>query len=376
LGNYLSAIYQLSKEGGFYKAVLDVFFFKKRTLAVFIPQRGHVKHMKGALKLLKEEGFRLHFYTEPENVSYFMDSLGTRRVHDWRLCGRLSYGWVFTAATHIAPDRYVRKGTKVVHVPHSMVSLHTIFQTKTFRHFDVVFCCGPHHLEEVAAIASSLGRNIAAYPTGYEYIDTLASAGRAGSIAAHERRTVLVAPTWGASGLLSRFGRRVVDDLLSQYDVILRPHPYKRDLVESVIQELVADHGDGGRLVIDGDVDARPSMERADVMVSDFSGVAFEFALAYGSPVVFMDGPRKNDHIDHSRVLARDGMEVYGRSLIGTVLEDISELPAVIGDMIANAPAWEAHIAGNRDDIVYNFGHCAEVTAQRLKSLVTMDQGA
>ena len=101
------------------------------------------------------------------------------------------------------------------------------------------------------------------------------------------RSIVLVAPTWGPNGLLRKFGARVLIPLLEKrWKVILRPHPQsyisERDMLDR-LQEELREHSN---LHWDDAPDGLRSMARAHVMVSDLSGVVFDFAFVVEKPVI------------------------------------------------------------------------------------------
>ena len=67
-------------------------------------------------------------------------------------------------------------------------------------------------------------------------------------------------------------------------------------------------------------------MARADVMVSDWSGVATEFAIATGRPVYYLDGtPKQRNHDPVASALP--AFEVTSRARLGGVFPDIEHVP-------------------------------------------------
>lgn len=108
--------------------------------------------------------------------------------------------------------------------------------------------------------------------------------------------TVLLAPSWGSSAILARFGERIIQNLLDTgYNIIIRPHPQSFKSEASMIEALMKKYPSQERLEWNRDLDNFDCLMRADIMISDFSGVIFDFALVHNKPVIYTD-----THIDVS----------------------------------------------------------------------------
>lgn len=339
-----------------------------RTMAVFLPSDGHLKFVADTLAELKAREVQTHCFTEPAVIPALQQAMGSTDVYPYRLCSRIPYRAILTPATHIPAAKYKHTLSQVAHLPHSMVSLHTIFPAATFLGFDHVFCCGPHHLKEIHAIFKHNGQNARAVGTGYEVIDRL---GREVVRKPREGRPcVMIAPSWGETSLLYRFGRALVDRLILHYDVILRPHKWHIEEIADVIDGLQRDYKDHKGFTYDLAIDPRPSMDAADVMISDFSGAAFEFALGCLRPVIFIDGPRKNAYINWQEVLNEEGIEVSARDRIGAIVNDLDGAEAAIRAMLAAPREWEKRLTSAREELLFNYGRCASVAADRLMEIL------
>ncbi|MFZ1689148.1 MAG: CDP-glycerol glycerophosphotransferase family protein [Flavobacteriales bacterium] len=338
-------------------------------MAVFAPRKAQRKFIEGTIAHLERQGVKVHWFTGPEFIGDYKAALSSRRVYPYHLCAHIPYRAILTPATHIPTNKYKHPQAQVIHVPHSMVSLHTIFTSATFIGFDHVFCCGPHHVKEIEAIFRQNGRAGRIARTGYEVIDRLAQ------LAPKEKNAgirpcVLIAPTWGESSLLYRFGRELVDRLIKHYDVILRPHPWRIEQLSDLLSALKSDYASNPRFRYDDAVDSKGSMDTADLMISDYSGAAFEFALAYLRPVIFIDGPRKNAHLQFREILDEEGVEVRCRNVIGVVVQDLNELENAIPVSLDARGFWSDKLRKARSELLFNFGHCAEhATAEIIKVL-------
>ena len=102
--------------------------------------------------------------------------------------------------------------------------------------------------------------------------------------------TVLLAPTWGPSSIFNRYGGKLIDALLTTgYRLIIRPHPQSLISDKELIDGLKRDYPDSDRLEWNTDTDNFEALCASDVLISDFSGVIFEFALVFDRPVIYAD---------------------------------------------------------------------------------------
>ncbi|MBO4746479.1 MAG: CDP-glycerol glycerophosphotransferase family protein, partial [Clostridiales bacterium] len=103
-------------------------------------------------------------------------------------------------------------------------------------------------------------------------------------------RTVLLAPSWGPSAILSRFGADFIRDLLKTgYHIIVRPHPQSFTSEKDLMDKLMAEFPDSEQLEWNRDTDNFDALNRSDILISDFSGVIFDFSLVFDKPVICAD---------------------------------------------------------------------------------------
>ena len=108
-------------------------------------------------------------------------------------------------------------------------------------------------------------------------------------VGAHER-TVLLAPSWGPSSILNKYGERFIDLLIKTgYHIIIRPHPQSFTAEKELMEKLMAKYPETEKLEWNRDNDNYEVLKRSDILISDFSGVVFDFCLVYDKPVIYAD---------------------------------------------------------------------------------------
>lgn len=261
-----------------------------------------------------------------------------------------------------------------VYAFHSIVSTHMIYRKAAFDAFDTILCVGPHHVREIRATEAAYGlpaKQLVEY--GYGRLDTML-AGIATPQCSHASsadRHVLVAPSWGPNGLLETCGEQCVAELLkSGLRVTVRPHPMTRRKRPDCIAAIERAFGNDPRLKIETGVADFSSLAAADVMVSDFSGAALEFAFACERPVLFVDVPRKVNNPEYGTI-GCEPLEVSIREQIGRVVApaDLASLGTHARELCEQADTYRSRIRQARTQAVYNVGSSGRAAAEAIASV-------
>ncbi len=161
-------------------------------------------------------------------------------------------------------------------------------------YFDAVLLSNEYQVGEIRELEEKRGIPAKELPiVGCTYMDSMAE--RLASEPAPAKKdgeiVVLLAPTWGPNGLLGRYGSRIIDALVSTgYTVVVRPHPQSMKSEREMMDKLMAAYPDGEQVEWNFDNDNFECLQRADVMISDMSGVIHDFALVFDKPVIYALG--------------------------------------------------------------------------------------
>lgn len=148
-----------------------------------------------------------------------------------------------------------------------------------------------------------------------------------------KKPTILVSPTWGEHGLLSKYGKKILPILSASndYNVIVRPHPQSFTSEKKMMDELISSFPDSGSLKWDTEKDGLKAMSHADLMVSDFSGIIYDYLFLFERPVLTFKSQfekRGREAMD----LKDDSPDIKFLDKIGQTLResDIPDLLAII----------------------------------------------
>ena len=278
-------------------------------------------------------------------------------------------------------ETYFIKRSKVypvhyVYVFHSIVSTHTIYRKGAFDHFDSIFCVGPHHVEEISATESVYNlkhKNLVKY--GYGLLDNLQtnkSMKNQQRCTEDGKKKILVAPSWGKNGLLETKGLELVKILLDAgYHVTVRPHPMTIRKWSKTIKAIENEFKSNANFEIEKDVSTFESLYSAYGLISDWSGIAIEYAFACELPVLYIDGSPKINNSSYDKI-ACEALEITIRNLIGKVISpnELESLPKIIESTYENIDNFKTKIQEVRDKTVFNLGESGMNGAQEIVKIL------
>lgn len=266
------------------------------------------------------------------------------------------------------------KSVKYVYIQHSLVSLHGSYRERAFDNFDILFCSGPHQIIEARALEkANTSKQKVLFEHGYAKIDSLlqqVNSSKFDKIFTKSRtnnKTVLFAPTWGANGALSTVGFDIVNNLLLEgFNLIFRPHPESLKHEMHIVKKILCSFGDNDQFHYSSTVDELWPLLEAKILITDWSGVAFEFGLALGKPILFIDVPQKINNLNYKK-LNISLFENTIRNDLGYVLDcdKVEEIGSVLKNMHKNS-----HIKQNLNQHVFNVGRSDHEAATYLANLV------
>jgi YidC/Oxa1 family membrane protein insertase len=261
-----------------------------------------------------------------------------------------------------------------VYVFHSMNSTHTSYRLGAFDEFDTIFCVGPHHVAEIRKTEEVYGlKPKRLVEHGSVKLDSVIAEvqGHPPVPRGDGPLEVLVAPTWGESSLIERpIGREVISTLLGAgFRTVLRLHPMTTRRMPELVRDLQRTYGDDRRFSLESDMSAVESWVRSDLMVSDWSGAATEYAFATGKPVIYIDTPQKMSNPEATRI-GLDAFERRIRSEVGCIIAEaaVDDLPSVVqsaANATSDRPARAAELTRTS---IFNIGRSAAAAATSISS--------
>jgi len=191
-------------------------------------------------------------------------------------------------------DVYQLKRSKTVrhysHVIHGLTDV-TTYRLFALDYFDSVLLTGDYQGDDIRLLEKQRGlpeKQI--FTVGCSYLDEYANNIKNIPPEKEHPFTVLVSPSWGPSALLTRYGEKLLDPLsASGWRVIIRPHPQSQKSENEMLERLQARYKNSGNFVWDFERENIYSLSKADIMISDFSGIIFDYMFLRDKPVLYVN---------------------------------------------------------------------------------------
>lgn len=220
-----------------------------------------------------------------------------------------------------------------VHIPHTVDDL-SGYRMFGLDHYDVVLTSGDNQVETIRKI-ESLRPSIKKkelVTVGSTVLDNLkAQYDKAEKLEPNKKTVVLVAPSWGKSGILSKYGEKFLSALEKcDFEIIIRPHPQTVVSEANILNPLKERFKD---FEWNFDNDNFNVLNKADILITDFSGIIFDFSLIFNKPIIYADtsfdtAPYDADWLDEEywslRMLPKLGLKLDAKNFdnIASLIND------------------------------------------------------
>ena len=237
----------------------------------------------------------------------------------------------------------MKRSKNVKHYAHILhaASDATMYRLFGIDFFDSVLLSGEYQKKDIRYLEEERGIPQKELVTvGCPYLDVLKKKMDAIPNEEDHPFTVLVSPSWGPSALLSKYGESLLTPLVETgWRIIVRPHPQSKKSEGEMLDSLTKKYADAKNLEWDYERDNIYSMKKADIMISDFSGIIYDYTFLCDKPVMYVNAelnlkpydawflPNNGKDIWQFSVLKKIGIELKSEQFgdIKNVIQGISD---------------------------------------------------
>lgn len=265
---------------------------------------------------------------------------------------------------------YVRKDVEYVYVPHGLDSLNLTMRTGSVDHYDAVLCVGPNQKEEIKKTEEVYNlppKKLV--ECGYMLLDDM-RAGFSEKADCSERPVILIAPSWQEANIMDS----CIDELLTSlqytgYHIVVRPHPQYVKHREAQLNDLKARYAGTPQVEIQTNFASNSTVFQADLLITDWSGIAYEYAYTTCRPVLFVNTPMKVMNPEYERIGVVP-INISIRKEIGREIEpdDAGQANIVVEEMVARRGEYQERIRNLACQNVYNLGQSAQCSGKFILS--------
>ena len=353
-----------------------------KTLVFYSEGSGFYKYFKGMIEyVLAHSDVTIHYITsDPEDPVFTMGNprLVGYYIGDMKLITlmmKMDADMVVMTMpdleTYHIKRSLVRKDIEYIYTDHGVSSDNMTLRPHALDHFDTLFCVGPHQMEEARAIEQLYDlKPRRLVQVGYGLLDEMTAAWEAKEKTTNEKKTILIAPSWQKDNIMDS----CLDRLIEQFSgldcrIIIRPHPQYVRLYGEKIDGLISRYQDriGEDFVVQTDFSSTDTVYMADLLVTDWSNVGFEFALSTLKPVLYINTPMKvmNPEYDKIDVVPFD-IRIRGQLGGELELDGLQEAGAMAEDLLSRPEEFRETIQAVKEKEIYNLGRGAEAAGRYL----------
>lgn len=260
----------------------------------------------------------------------------------------------------------VRKDIEYLYMFHTVASMHMTLREGAVDHYDTVFCVGPHQVAEIRRTEElyELPQK-KLIECGYGLIDNLTAAYECMPKRKEDKKQILVAPSWHEGNIMESCLDKLLEQLLGQGNrVIVRPHPEfgKRFLLQqkAIVDRYKPQFCDD--FIIEIDFSSNQTIYQSDLLITDWSNIAFEFSYSSKKPSLFINTPMKVMNPEYE-VLEITPLDVTLRDEIGCSvdLDKLSNVADIVEEMLESPDEYRGRITDVVNRYLFNPGRSGEV---------------
>lgn len=351
-------------------------------LVFYSESSGFYKYYKGIIEyILKNTNIAVHYITSDPNDQVFAISQSQPRLKPYYIAEKRLITLMMKLDCDVMvmtmPDienfhikrSYVRKDIEYVYVPHCIDSINMTMRTGAVDHYDSVLCVGKHQKEEITNTEAVYGLpHKTLVDWGYTLLDEMRAQYAASAHEDKPGKKILIAPSWQKDNIVDSCLEEILDTLKGRgYQITVRPHPQEVRLKQAYMEQLEAKYAADRDVEIQTDFSSNSTVFEADLLITDWSGITYEYAFTTLRPVLFIDTPMKVMNPEYEKINTPP-INIWMREVIGAVVkpDELEKLPEAVERLLSGRDEYRERIDSFVHEYVYNLGNSGEVGAKYI----------
>ena len=266
--------------------------------------------------------------------------------------------------------------TKYIYIFHAVSSTNAAYNKKAFDNYDYIFCRGPHHKKEILEnekIYSLPKKKLIEH--GCPVFDELAV--KELRLQNNNFKNILIAPSWNKNDELieKEFLLNLISNLLKfDFNVTLRIHPMTQRRKKNRIKFVLSKFNKNKKFTYSSKMENKKILKEHDILITDWSGISWEFSLMLGKITFFIDTNKKIMNSDYNR-FENKPVEIYLRDKIGYLIKnyDLDELIYKLNSKDLASDFYREkfkNLIYYRENMFYNQWNSSEVAANEINKIL------
>lgn len=362
-------------------------FFKvaNKHLVFYAESNGFYKYYKGIIEyLLKHTNMTIHYITSDYKDNIFILEKENKQIKAYYIEEKKLITLMMKMDADVVimtmPDlnnyhikkSYVRDDITYVYIPHGMDSLNLTQRYKSINAYDVFFACGKYQRLEAEKTNSLFKIDNEIFDYGYTLLDEMISNYKEKKNNTN-KKNILIAPSWQKDNICDLCLEEILSNLKNNknYNIIVRPHPQEVKHKKEKFEQLKEKYKNNKNIVFETDFSNNSSILDADILITDWSGIAYEYAYTTKKPVLFVNTPMKIMNPNYKDIDV-EPFNIWTRDIIGKQIEvdNLKNIDKTVETLLKNKDKYKKNISKLLEDSIYNLGKSDEVGANYIIDLV------
>lgn len=347
-----------------------------KQIVFYSEKSGYYKYYQNIIEyILANSQETIHYVTsDPKDIVFGLTSerfstyyIGNKRIISFML--KMDSNVVVMTTPDL--DKYfikkslVRKDIEYIYFPHGVSSPNSSLRTGALDNFDTCFVEGPRAEAEIRAIEKLHGtKEKRLIPWGSGVLENMIKSYE-GEKHNYDKKdsTILIAPSWQDDNIVDTCAIELIESLLDTgCHVVLRPHPqymrYGKERMDEIDEHFANQDG----FSLQRDFSSNETVYNADLLVTDWSGIAFEYAFATLKPVLFINTPMKVMNPEWKEI-TNVPLDIAIRSEVGMNIEpaNVSEACSIAVELLSKTESYREKNRALREKEIYNLTGCGEI---------------
>ena len=372
---------QIKKEKEDYKR-----FFKiaNKHLVFYSESNGFYKYYKGIIEyILNHTNIVIHYITSDYNDNIFNLEKDNKQIKAYYIEEKKLITMMMKMDADVVvmtmPDlenyhikkSYIRKDIIYIYIPHGIDSINLTQRYKSVNAYDVFFASGKYQKEEAEATFKFFNLDRKIYEYGYTLLDDMLDnySKKPKKKTKNKTKSILIAPSWQKDNICDLCLDELLNELTKNknYVITLRPHPQEVRHKKEKFEALKDKYKDNKNIIIQTDFSNNSSILDADLLITDWSGICYEYAFTTKKPVLFIDTPMKVMNPNYKEIDV-EPYNIWTRNVMGISINP-NKLDKILDNvqyLLDNKNEYSKDIEKLFKDTIYNIGCSSEKGAKYI----------
>lgn len=376
---------KLSKQ--YYKEICKKGNLESMELMFYSEQSGFYKYFQNIIEaILANSDITIHYVTSDPNDAIF--KMNNPRIVPYYIAGNqlitlmMKLECKMVVMTMPDLEKYhikrskVKKDIEYVFIDHACSSFNLTYRPGALDYFDTVFVVSKNQGYEVRQMEELRGTHKKRLiKCGYGLIDNMIAAYNKDIKDApkkeNQRPSILIAPSWQYDNILDSCLDNILGDLLAadKYKITVRPHPQYIRRFPMQMEAIIERYKDrfSENFEIQTDFSSNSTVYSADLLITDWSCIAYEYSFTTNKPTLFVDTQMKVINKDYKKIKIQP-FDIWARNSVGKSVtkEETAEISKVIDYLLVNYDEYADKIEVLKNEYFYNLGTSGEYGARYI----------